>query len=53
MHFLRSSVAAACVAAAVPAWAATYFVAPTGNDAAAGTQAAPWQSFAHAQAMAR
>ena len=53
MPFLRWSVAAACIAAAVPAWGATYYVAPTGNDTAAGTQAAPWQSFAHAQAIAR
>ncbi|MCS0583179.1 right-handed parallel beta-helix repeat-containing protein [Massilia pinisoli] len=38
---------------AAPATAATYYVAPTGNDTASGTEAAPWQSFAHAQAMAR
>lgn len=28
-----------------------YYVAPTGNDNAAGTQAAPWASIAHAQAV--
>ena len=53
MQFLRLIVAAAWAAVTVPAWAATYYVAPTGRDAAAGTQAAPWQSFAHAQAIAR
>ena len=36
-----------------PATAATFYVAPTGNDAGAGTEAAPWQSFAHAQELAR
>ncbi|WP_271190311.1 right-handed parallel beta-helix repeat-containing protein [Dactylosporangium matsuzakiense] len=30
-----------------------YYVAPSGSDAAAGTQAAPWASFAHAQAAAQ
>ena len=53
MQFLRLIVAAAWAAVTVPAWAATYYVAPTGSDAAAGTQAAPWQSFAHAQSVAR
>ncbi|MFZ6720503.1 right-handed parallel beta-helix repeat-containing protein [Undibacterium sp. Ji49W] len=32
--------------------AATYYVAPTGNDAAAGTKAAPWKSIARAQTAA-
>ena len=32
--------------------AATYYVAPSGDDAAAGTQAAPFKSFAHAQDVA-
>src|SRR4051794_15298779 len=32
--------------------AKVYYVAPTGNDGAAGTQAAPWASMAHAQAVA-
>jgi hypothetical protein len=31
----------------------TYYVAPGGSDSAAGTQAAPWASFAHAQAVAQ
>lgn len=35
------------------AGAATYYVAPTGNDGAAGTQAAPWKSLAHAQQAAK
>ena len=30
----------------------TYYVAPAGSDAAAGTLAAPWQSIAHAQEVA-
>ncbi|MFI5593781.1 right-handed parallel beta-helix repeat-containing protein [Amycolatopsis sp. NPDC051758] len=29
----------------------TYYVAPAGSDSAAGTQAAPWASIAHAQAV--
>jgi hypothetical protein len=32
--------------------AMVYYVAPNGNDGAAGTQAAPWASIAHAQAVA-
>ncbi|WP_433728038.1 right-handed parallel beta-helix repeat-containing protein [Actinoplanes sp. CA-051413] len=31
---------------------ATYYVAPAGNDNAAGTQAAPWKSIAKAQTVA-
>jgi hypothetical protein len=31
---------------------ATYYVAPAGNDSAAGTQAAPWKTIAKAQAVA-
>jgi hypothetical protein len=31
----------------------TYYVAPNGNDGAAGTQAAPWASIARAQAVAK
>src|SRR5690242_12826162 len=31
----------------------TYYVAPNGNDSAAGTQAAPWASIAHAQTVAQ
>lgn len=34
-----------CLTAAGPARAATYYVAPTGNDANAGTQAAPWRTL--------
>lgn len=36
------------------AWAsaATYYVAPNGDDANPGSQAAPWKSFARAQAVA-
>jgi hypothetical protein len=41
---------ALCAAGA--AGAATWYVAPGGLDAAAGTIAAPWKSIAHAQAMA-
>ncbi|MCS0630081.1 right-handed parallel beta-helix repeat-containing protein [Telluria mixta] len=50
MH--RSLVIAAAFATA-PASAATWYVAPTGSDTAAGSLAAPWQSFAHAQSMAQ
>jgi hypothetical protein len=50
MH--RYLVIAAALATA-PASAATYFVAPAGSDTAPGTLAAPWQSFAHAQAVAQ
>jgi hypothetical protein len=31
--------------------AAVYYVAPNGNDSAAGTQAAPWATIAHAQSV--
>lgn len=31
----------------------TYYVAPSGSDGAAGTQTAPWASFAHAQSVAQ
>nr|WP_202424333.1 hypothetical protein [Duganella levis] len=34
------------------AQAATYYVAPGGNDSNAGTLAAPWQSIARAQTAA-
>ncbi|HKT03137.1 MAG TPA: right-handed parallel beta-helix repeat-containing protein [Rugosimonospora sp.] len=34
------------------ATANVYFVAPGGSDSAAGTQAAPWASIAHAQSVA-
>jgi hypothetical protein len=32
--------------------AATYYVAPNGSDSAAGSQAAPWATIAHAQSVA-
>lgn len=32
--------------------AASYYVSPTGSDSAAGTEAAPWASIAHAQSSA-
>jgi Right handed beta helix region len=38
--------------AAHAATAHTYYVAPSGSDGAAGTLAAPWASFAHAQSVA-
>lgn len=42
------------VIAAGPASAASvYYVAPNGNDSAAGTQAAPWASIARAQTAAK
>jgi len=52
LHPLRAAAALALLAAG-PAHAATYYVAPGGDDAAAGTEAAPWQSFARAQAAVR
>jgi parallel beta-helix repeat protein len=39
--------------AVAPAWAAPYFVAPTGNDAAAGTQEAPWRTLQKAADSAK
>src|SRR5690349_22523654 len=33
--------------------AQVFYVAPNGSDSAAGTQAAPWASIAHAQSVAR
>ena len=38
-------------AAGNAAAASTYYVAPGGSDSAAGTQAAPWKSIAHAQSV--
>ncbi|MFH9984637.1 right-handed parallel beta-helix repeat-containing protein [Streptomyces luteogriseus] len=46
---MTSGSASASAAAA----ANTYYVAPDGNDGAAGTQAAPWASIARAQAVAK
>jgi len=45
-------VAVAATFPAATAVATSYYVAPTGNDAAAGTMAAPWATVAHAQALA-
>jgi hypothetical protein len=42
----------AALLASASAKAATYYVAPTGTDAAAGTEAAPFASWAHAQTVA-
>src|SRR3954462_1041315 len=41
---------AALIATLAPAFgsAARYFVSPAGNDAAAGTSAAPWKTLQHA-----
>jgi hypothetical protein len=38
-------------AAGSPAAGRVFFVAPAGSDSAAGTQAAPWASIAHAQTV--
>jgi hypothetical protein len=46
-------VVAGATAASSPAAATVYYVAPNGSDSAAGTQSAPWASFAHAQAAAQ
>jgi hypothetical protein len=51
-HLARGAFALAILAGAGGAAAATYYVAPAGNDANAGTQAAPWASFARAQSAA-
>lgn len=45
--------AAACLwSAASAAFCATYYVAPAGSDAAAGTEAAPWKTITRAQQAA-
>jgi hypothetical protein len=36
-----------------PMTGAVYYVSPTGDDSAAGTKGAPWQSLAHAQDVAQ
>jgi hypothetical protein len=51
-HLARGACALAILSGAGWASAATYYVAPTGNDAGAGTQAAPWATFAKAQSVA-
>jgi hypothetical protein len=48
----RSLFLAGALATSSLASAATYYVSPTGNDSNAGTQAAPWQTFAKAQSVA-
>jgi hypothetical protein len=45
--------AALVAAAAHSAGAATYYVAPNGNDSANGAIDAPWKSIAHAQSLAQ
>ena len=45
---IKPILALSCCALA-PAFAADYYVAPDGSDAAAGTLAAPWRSAMHAQ----
>jgi hypothetical protein len=52
LHVVRGACALAMLTGAACAAAATYYVAPGGNDANAGTQAAPWASFAKAQSVA-
>jgi hypothetical protein len=47
------SAAVALAASGVAAAARVYYVAPGGNDGAAGTRAAPWASIAHAQSVAQ
>ncbi|MEU4251419.1 right-handed parallel beta-helix repeat-containing protein [Amycolatopsis sp. NPDC026612] len=59
MHTLTAAAAVALalagsgVAVAGPVAGKAYYVAPSGSDSAAGTQAAPWASVAHAQAVAQ
>jgi hypothetical protein len=48
----RLALALAAVTTSGLAAAGTYYVAPNGDDAAAGTLAAPWKSFARAQGAA-
>ena len=49
---IKPILALSCCALA-PAFAADYYVAPDGSDAAAGTLAAPWRSAMHAQERVR
>jgi hypothetical protein len=51
-HLARGAFALAILSGAGWAAAATYYVAPNGGDAGAGTQAAPWATFAKAQSAA-
>jgi hypothetical protein len=50
--FMRAVIVLTLFLASIPARAATYYVAPNGNDAAAGTEAAPFASWARAQMAA-
>jgi hypothetical protein len=50
--FARRMTLLAALLASASAKAATYYVAPTGTDAAAGTEAAPFASWARAQRAA-
>src|ERR1700710_1567783 len=55
MRLNRYTISSAVLAflAPLPAYAASpYSVAPGGSDGAAGTLAAPWATFAHAQSVA-
>jgi Pel9A-like, right handed beta helix region len=45
-------IAIVATSVAVSHAASIYYVSPTGSDSAAGTQAAPWASIAHAQSVA-
>lgn len=49
---LRRFACAALFFCAARLMAATYFVAPAGNDTAAGTLAAPWKTLGHAASVA-
>jgi hypothetical protein len=49
---IQAAIAALALAAGGQAAAATYYVAPDGNDANAGSLASPWKTFAKAQAAA-
>ncbi|MFC7535391.1 DUF1565 domain-containing protein [Actinoplanes sp. GCM10030250] len=50
---LASAVGIVAVVAGESSAAAAYYVAPAGNDSAAGTQAAPWKTIAKAQSVAK
>lgn len=53
MRTVNRALTALALFAPLPVQAAsTYYVAPKGSDSAAGTEAAPWASIAHAQASA-
>jgi hypothetical protein len=53
MHRLKTALASvAILLTATTAQAATYYVAPGGNDSAPGSISAPWQTIAKAQARA-